>query len=237
MTEVLGYSIYDNTKAMLLNTIMDTPHKLHIVSGNPEVLHTGLSNKELFDNFSDANSIIIPDGAGVVIASRLIGQPVREKIAGIEVMEAVLSCCEKEGKAVYLLGAQQDVLEQCINNLSSKYARLKIAGFHNGFFNLSDCGEIIKDINNKKPFAVFVAMGCPRQELFITKYMNSIDASVFMGVGGSFDVLAGRVQRAPRWMIRLNLEWLYRVSKEPWRIKRLGSIPKFLYKAVIRRGV
>lgn len=89
----------------------------------------------------------------------------------------------------------------------------------------------------KQPYVLFVAMGCPRQETFIAKYMNVLPCKVFMGVGGSFDVIAGKVNRAPKWMINIGLEWLYRVVKEPWRIKRLSSIPKFIFKVIINKYV
>lgn len=233
MVNILGYNIYSNTKKNLVNLIFNRDKKLHIVSGNPEVLYTGLHNDMLFNNFTSSNSIIIPDGAGVVIASKILNRPVDEKIAGIELMEAILNNCEKENKTIYLLGAQNEILQECINNINKKFPKLNIIGSHNGYFNLEDCSEIIDDINSKSPFALFVAMGCPRQEIFITKYMEKLNCKIFMGVGGSFDVFAGKVNRAPQWMISSNLEWLYRVSKEPWRIKRLGSIPKFLVKAVL----
>ena len=101
--------------------------------------------------------------------------------------------------------------------------------YKNGFFDLDDCGDIIEDIREKDPWAIFVAMGSPRQEKFIEEHNNELPCKIFMGVGGSFDVFAGNVKRAPKWMINMGLEWLYRVSKEPWRIKRLTSIPKFLW--------
>jgi N-acetylglucosaminyldiphosphoundecaprenol N-acetyl-beta-D-mannosaminyltransferase len=143
-----------------------------------------------------------------------------------------LKICENENKGIYLIGAKQDVLNDCLINLHTKYPDLNIVGSHNGFFDMDNCEDILTDIEKKKPYVLFVAMGCPRQEKFIVKYMDRLHCSIFMGVGGSFDVIAGRVKRAPKWMINFGLEWLYRVSKEPWRIKRLGSIPKFLLKVI-----
>ena len=96
--------------------------------------------------------------------------------------------------------------------------------------------EILEEIKEKKPMAVFVAMGCPRQEKFIVRYMDELPCKIFMGVGGSFDVIAEKVNRAPRWMIDIGMEWAYRVAKEPWRIKRLGSIPKFIWTVTKSRG-
>ncbi|APH16408.1 glycosyltransferase, WecB/TagA/CpsF family protein [Clostridium sporogenes] len=233
-TEMLGYSIFNGSKEELLN-IIDKYKKANIISGNPEVLYNGLNNEELFKNFTDKNSIIIPDGVGVVLASKIIKNPVKEKIAGIELMDAILKKCNENGKAVYLLGTTEDVLKECERKLLIKYRNLNIVGKHNGFFDMDDCKDILEDIKESKPYALFIAMGCPRQEKFISKYMDELPCKVYMGVGGSFDVFAGKVKRAPRWMINCNLEWLYRVVKEPYRIKRLASIPKFLLKVVLNK--
>ncbi|EPY2307972.1 WecB/TagA/CpsF family glycosyltransferase [Clostridium sporogenes] len=233
-TEMLGYSIFNGSKEELLN-IIDKYEKVNIISGNPEVLYNGLNNEELFKNFTDKDSIIIPDGVGVVLASKIIKNPVKEKIAGIEVMNSILEKCNENGKAVYLLGTTEDVLKECERKLLIKYKNLNIVGKHNGFFEMDDCKDILEDIKKSKPYALFIAMGCPRQEKFISKYMDKLPCKIYMGVGGSFDVFAGKVKRAPRWMIDCNLEWLYRVVKEPYRIKRLASIPKFLLKVALNK--
>jgi len=225
---ILNYKIFNKSKTELLDEIFARTEKTHIISGNPEVLSNGLTNKMLFDNFTSNNSIIIPDGVGVVISAKIVKEPVKEKIPGIEVMDEILRICEKEGKSVYLIGSKQENLELCIKSLNVKYCKLCICGSHNGYFDINNCKELLEDINKKIPFAVFVAMGAPRQELFIAKYMENLNASVFMGVGGSFDNYAGIIKRAPKWMINIGVEWLYRVAKEPFRIKRLSVIPKFI---------
>ncbi|MPN46979.1 N-acetylglucosaminyldiphosphoundecaprenol N-acetyl-beta-D-mannosaminyltransferase [bioreactor metagenome] len=130
------------------------------------------------------------------------------------------------------MGASQETIEQCVLNLKKKYPELNILGYHNGFFDQENCNDIIEDIKEKSPYALFVAMGAPRQENFIIKYMDELPCKVFMGVGGSFDGIAGKVKRAPKWMINIGLEWFYRVAKEPWRAKRLSSIPKFLIQVI-----
>ncbi|MBD5588419.1 WecB/TagA/CpsF family glycosyltransferase [Clostridium botulinum] len=233
-TEMLGYSVFNSSKEELLN-IIDKYEKVNIISGNPEVLYNGLNNEELFKNFTDKDSIIIPDGVGVVLASKIIKSPVKEKIAGIEVMDSILKKCNENGKAVYLLGTTEDVLKECERKLLIKYKNLNIVGKHNGFFDMDSCKDILEAIRESRPYALFIAMGCPRQEKFISKYMNELPCNIYMGVGGSFDVFAGKVKRAPRWMINCNLEWLYRVVKEPYRIKRLASIPKFLLKVALNK--
>lgn len=226
-TKIFQYEIFNENMESLLKNINNF-EKVHIVSGNPEVLRTGLQSDILLDNFTSKNSIIIPDGISTVICSKIVGQPVKEKIAGIELMDCIVKKCEKENQGIYLLGASQETVDMCNINLRTKYRNLNILGSHDGFFDLDNCEEILQDIEQVNPQVLFVAMGCPRQELFITKYMDRLPCSIFMGVGGSFDIIAGNLKRAPKWMINIGLEWLYRVSKEPFRIKRLSVIPKFI---------
>lgn len=226
-TRIFEYEIFSDSMKELISSISNF-EKVHIVSGNPEVLITGLKNSEMMKNFTGENSIIIPDGISTVICSKIVRQPVKEKIAGIEVMDALVRKCEKENQGIFLLGATQDIVDMCNINLRTKYPKLNVAGTHDGYFNLDDCEELLLNIERAKPEVLFVAMGCPRQEMFIIKYMHRLPCRVFMGVGGSFDIVAGKLNRAPKWMINLGLEWLYRVVKEPFRIKRLASIPKFI---------
>lgn len=230
-SKILNYYVFNKSKSELMQYITNFK-KVHIISGNPEVLYSGLYDASLFKGCNKDNSLIIPDGIGVVVASKIVREPVKEKIAGIEVMDEIIKTCEEDGKGIYLLGAKQEIIDECIIKLKAKYNALRIVGSHNGYFDMNSCEDILQNIKNSKPYAVFVAMGCPRQEKFINMYMNILPASVYMGVGGSFDVIAGKVNRAPRWMIKLGLEWLYRVSKEPWRIRRLGVIPKLLLKVI-----
>lgn len=225
--DVLGYKVFKNSLVDAVNYVNEF-NKIHIISGNPEVLYTGLNNKVLFENFTSKDSFIIPDGVGVQIASKILKTPVKEKIAGIDLMKEIINKASLENKSIYLLGTTDENLKACVANLVIKYPGINITGYKNGFFDINNPIEIINEIKEKKPHAIFVAMGCPRQEEFIVRYMDELPCKIFMGVGGSFDVIAEKVNRAPKWMIKLGLEWLYRVLKEPWRIKRLGSIPKFL---------
>ena len=226
-TRIFQYEIFDDSIEELIRSINNF-EKVHIVSGNPEVLLNGLQNSDLLDNFTSKNSIIIPDGISTVICSKIVGQTVKEKIAGVELMDSLVKKCEKEKQGIYLLGSTKETVDMCNINLRTKYRKLNILGSHDGYFEMDNCEEILKEIEKVKPQVLFVAMGCPRQEIFITKYMDRLPCSVFMGVGGSFDIIAGNVKRAPKWMINIGMEWLYRVAKEPFRIKRLSSIPKFI---------
>ena len=230
-TNILGYKVFNETKENFLREI-DKRDKTIVISGNPEILYNGLENEKLNKLFNGKDSIIIPDGVGTVIAAKMVKNPVKEKIAGIEVMKAIIEKCEKEGKGIYLLGAEEEILKLCKENIKKTFPNIKIVGSHNGFFDLNNCNDIIEDIKKSNPWGLFIAMGCPRQENFIVNYIDELNCNFYMPVGGSFDVFAGKVNRAPKWMLSLGLEWLYRVLKEPWRIKRLGVIPKFLLRVL-----
>jgi N-acetylglucosaminyldiphosphoundecaprenol N-acetyl-beta-D-mannosaminyltransferase len=225
--DILGYKIFSSTKDKCLEKAFNYD-KVHIVSGNPEVLFTALNNKELLYNFKSERALIIPDGVGIQISGKILKTEVKEKIAGIELMKDIIKKCVEEGKGIYLLGASQENLNACVANLLTMYPKLNLLGYKNGFFDINNPKDILDDIKKAKPEVLFVAMGCPRQENFIVKYMDELPVRIFMGVGGSFDVIGEKVKRAPRWMINIGMEWAYRVIKEPKRIKRLGSIPKFL---------
>lgn len=226
-TKILEFKVFNKDKRTLMNYI-EGFEKVNIISGNPEILFNGLNNPMLKETFNDKSSVIIPDGIGTVIASRILKAPVKEKIAGIELVREILIKANSERKSIYLLGAKQEVLEKCVENIKKEFPNLKVSGFHNGFFDLDNCDDIIEDVKISEPWAIFVAMGSPRQEIFINKVMDNLNTHIFMGVGGVFDVFAGELKRAPKWMLALGLEWLYRVIKEPFRIKRLTVIPKFL---------
>lgn len=233
---ILEFKVYNKTLKECMEKIK-TLQKVHIISGNPEVLYTGLHNKTLLENFTSNKALIIPDGVGTQICAKILKTPVEEKIAGIELMKEIIKDCENTGEGIYLLGSSQENLNACIINLVKDYPRLNILGYKNGFFDIDNPKEILDEIKEKKPYAVFVAMGCPRQENFIVKYMDILPSKIFMGVGGSVDVIGEKVNRAPRWMINIGMEWFYRVAKEPWRIKRLGSIPKFIYLVATNKKV
>ncbi|OAV38812.1 WecB/TagA/CpsF family glycosyltransferase [Clostridium saccharobutylicum] len=222
-TKILDFKVFNEDKDSLINYI-EKLSKVNIISGNPEVLFNGLNNPKLKQNFNDKNSVIIPDGVGTVLASKLLNSPVKEKIAGIDVVKEIFIKANQEGKSIYLLGSREEVLTKCVKNIETEFPNLKIVGSHNGFFDLNNCENIIQEIKLSEPWAIFVAMGSPRQEIFIEKIMPIVNTKVFMGVGGVFDIFAGELKRAPKWMISLGLEWLYRVIKEPFRIKRLISL-------------
>lgn len=233
-SKIRGFKVFNKDFNTCISYILEKAKtgKVHVVSGNPEVLTFGEKDKLLNDEFKKDTTVIIPDGIGVVIASKFAGEPVSEKIAGIEVVEKLLSIYEKENKGIFLLGAKEEVIVDTYKSIQVKYPKLNITGYNNGYFDIDNCDELIDRINEGNPEAIFVAMGCPRQEKFIRKYFDKLNCKVFMGIGGAFDVISGKSNRAPRWMINCGLEWLYRVIKEPFRIKRLAVIPKYILKVI-----
>lgn len=233
--ELLGYKIFSDNKEELLKEI-ENKKRVNIISGNPEVLYNGIKNEFLKNSFTKEDALIIPDGVGTLLAAKINGIDITEKIAGIEVMNMLLDEARDKNLKVFLLGAKEEILIKCKEKIKENYDGINIVGSNNGFFDLDNCDDLIEKINESKADILFVAMGAPRQEVFIEKYKDKLCCKIFMGVGGSFDVFAGNVNRAPQFMINIGMEWLYRVAKEPWRIKRLGSIPKFLVLSLKERG-
>ncbi|EPB8257641.1 WecB/TagA/CpsF family glycosyltransferase [Clostridium perfringens] len=233
--ELLGYKIFSDNKEELLKEI-ENKKRVNIISGNPEVLYNGIKNEFLRNSFTKEDALIIPDGVGTLLAAKINGIDITEKIAGIEVMNMLLEEARDKNLKVFLLGAKEETLIKCKEKIKENYDVINIVGSNNGFFDLDNCDDLIEKINESKADILFVAMGAPRQEVFIEKYKDKLCCKIFMGVGGSFDVFAGNVNRAPQFMINIGMEWLYRVAKEPWRIKRLGSIPKFLVLSLKERG-
>ncbi|MDV5106633.1 WecB/TagA/CpsF family glycosyltransferase [Clostridium perfringens] len=233
--ELLGYKIFSDNKEELLKAI-ENKKRVNIISGNPEVLYNGIKNEFLKNSFTKEDALIIPDGVGTLLATKINGIDITEKIVGIEVMNMLLEEARDKNLKVFLLGAKEDTLIKCEEKIKENYDGINIVGSNNGFFDLDNCDDLIEKINESKVDILFVAMGAPRQEVFIEKYKDKLCCKIFMGVGGSFDVFVGNVNRAPQFMINIGMEWLYRVAKEPWRIKRLGSIPKFLVLSIKERG-
>lgn len=236
-SNLTGYKIYSGSKKDLVFQIENYLSgdlkfkKLNIVSGNPEVLLNGINIESLNKFFKREDNLIIPDGIGVILLLKVFKKYVTEKITGIEIMEEVLKILNQRNLGAYFLGAKFENLQLAIENIKSIYRNIRISGFRDGYFDESEIPNIIEEIKSSGANVLFVAMGSPRQDIFISRCMDILDCNIFMGVGGSFDLYSGKVKRAPDLMINLGLEWLYRVWNEPYRLKRLVSIPKFMLKS------
>ena len=202
--------------------------KMFIVTANPETFMKSETDFELNKLLVDNNTILVPDGIGIVKAARSIKYDVNERITGIDIAVKLLEYANELNKSVYLFGAKQDVIDKMIEVLARDYPHLKLAGASNGYVTNKD--KVFGEIAKTDADIVMVAMGIPIQEKLIYKHLNKFKKGIFIGVGGSFDVISGSKKRAPKVFIKLNLEWLYRILLEPKRIKRFyDSNIKFLF--------
>lgn len=179
--------------------------------------------------------LVTPDGAGVVWAARVLGLPIWERVSGVDLMQRVCELAALHGYGVYLLGAEPGVAEAAAAKLAERYPGLTITGTHHGYFTPEEEPAIVARIAELRPDILFVAFGLPKQEKWIRRHSEQLQVPVAVGVGGSFDVICGKLKRAPRWMQVAGLEWLYRTIKEPKRIKRLGALPRFMLLALAER--
>lgn len=203
--------------------------KKFIVTANPETFMKSESDKEIKKILEDEGTVIVPDGIGIVKAAKMLGYNIKERITGIDIANKLLEYANELNKSIYLLGAKPEVIEDMKVMIASKYPNIKIIGAVDGY--VKDKDKVFKDIIKNKPDIVMVALGIPAQEKLIYKYLDKFNKGIFIGVGGSFDVMSGHKKRAPKLFIKLNLEWLYRILKEPKRIKRFyDSNVKFLFK-------
>ncbi|MGB9808926.1 MAG: WecB/TagA/CpsF family glycosyltransferase, partial [Caldanaerobacter sp.] len=209
--------------------------RLHIVATpNAEIIMMAQKDEEYKRILNDTD-LNVPDGSGVVFASRVFNEPLKERVAGFDLMIEFIKWAAFHGISIYLLGAKPEVVEKAKANLEKSYPSINIVGVHHGYFNEKEEEMVIEDINTKNPEVLFVALGAPRQEKWIYKNRDKLKVKIAMGVGGSFDVIAGKSKRAPAIYRRLGLEWLYRLIKEPWRYKRMMALPKFAFKVLFAR--
>jgi N-acetylglucosaminyldiphosphoundecaprenol N-acetyl-beta-D-mannosaminyltransferase len=227
--KVLGYpvDVVDEARALsVIEQAWSAQRRLHIVTLNAEMVVAAQQDGELDRIIREAH-LIIPDGAGVVWAVRLSGQQIN-RLPGVELSLAALNRAAQLGRKVALIGARQEVLEKLLYELPTQMPGLQIVASHNGFFTEEDAEAVAEQIADHKPDLVLVALGVPKQEFFIDRFAHAFPQAVMVGVGGSFDVWAGEVKRAPKVMRDLHLEWLYRLAVEPWRWRRMGSsLPNF----------
>lgn len=172
--------------------------------------------------------LVTPDGAGILLGSKWLGTPLASRVSGVDVAKHICAMAAEGGWSVYFLGAAPGVAEAAAENLKKDYPNLKIAGIHDGYFSTSQDAEIAALVKASGAKAILVAMGIPRQEKLIHQYMNDMGVCVAIGVGGSFDVFSGNVNRAPVWMQRHGLEWLYRLAQNPKKISKVAALPKFM---------
>ena len=197
----------------------------YVVTPNPEIVETCRENPEANRVINEAD-LVLPDGIGVIKGAAMLGTPLKERTPGIEFASHLMGRMAEEGLSLYLLGAKPGVAELAAEKLVEKYPGLKIAGTHDGYF--KEDGPVVDAIAASGADCVFVCLGAPKQEFWIKKNGPSTGARLLCGLGGSLDVFAGTVERAPKFWCDHGLEWFYRLCKEPKRIGRMMKLPLFL---------
>ncbi len=205
-----------------------------IVTPNSEIIVRGSRDKDLSRIIASAD-LVIPDGIGLVYASRLKGDPLKERVTGIDFLNCALDRLELSGKSIFLLGGQPGIADEAAKKMKRAFPNLKVAGTRHGFFSVDEERGLIAEINESEADLLCVALGSPKQEKFMDRHHKSLNVRVAIGVGGSLDVWAGMVKRAPRFYRKFGLEWLYRLMKQPSRYKRMAALPIFMMKVLFAK--
>ncbi len=226
--EKLYSKTFDEFNAILKEKL-EKDEKFFIITANPETFMKSEEDNILHELLYSDKSFLVPDGIGIVKAARSIGYDVKERITGIDITYNLLQYANELGKSIYLFGAKEDVIIKLNEVIKEKYPNIQIKGVQNGYIKNKD--EEFNKIASLEPDIVLVALGIPEQEKLIYRHLDKFKKGIFIGVGGSFDVISGMKKRAPKIFIKLNLEWLYRIMCEPKRLKRFyDSNVKFLFK-------
>ena len=197
----------------------------YVVTPNPEIVEVCRENPEAMTVVNGAD-LVLPDGIGVVKGAAMLGTPLKGRVPGIEFAAGLMAEMAKSGKTLYLLGAKPGVADLAAEKLKGNFPGLNIVGTHDGYF--KEDGPIVEDIRKSGADVVFVCLGAPKQEFWMTKNGPASGAHLMCGLGGSLDVFAGVVERAPKFWCDHGLEWFYRLCKEPKRIGRMMKLPLFL---------
>lgn len=210
------------------------------IAGNRQIRQVSVNAGKIVDMQKDRElresvnncDLISADGQAVVWASRILGQPLKERVAGIDLMERLMERAAERGYRVYLFGAREAVVEKVVGKYRDRYGSQIIAGYRNGYFREEEEADIAAEIGRSGANILFVAISSPKKEIFLYKHRKSLnDINFIMGVGGSFDVVSGEIRRAPLWVQKAGLEWLYRFLQEPgrmWRRYLVGNT-KFIW--------
>lgn len=202
-----------------------------IVTPNSEIVVNAGKNPQLMEAIKKAE-MVIPDGIGLVYASKILKHPLEERVTGIDFLGRALKHLSETEKTVFLFGSKPGTAEKAGAKMEEAYPGLKIVGTRNGYFKPEEEEEILQEINEAAPDLLCVALGSPKQELFVLKYKDRLKAKAAIGVGGSLDVWSGDLKRAPEFYRKHGLEWLYRFIQEPSRYKRMAALPLFMLKVV-----
>lgn len=210
-----------------IKELIERGRPAHIITLNAEIVYQAQASQDLREIINNAD-LITPDGIGIVWAGRKLGFNIRERVTGIDLVYRLCQAAPVEEWKIYLLGSAPGVAEAAARQLAVAYPGLQICGTHHGYFQEEDMPAMVQEIRELAPHILFVALGAPKQEMWIKKYKEQMGVPACIGVGGSLDVIAGYKKRAPGWIVKLNLEWLYRLLAEPSRFRRQLVLPKFV---------
>jgi N-acetylglucosaminyldiphosphoundecaprenol N-acetyl-beta-D-mannosaminyltransferase len=202
-----------------------------LLAVNPEKVIRAQQDRKLLDLLRSAD-LLIPDGIGIVIAARILGLGRSARVPGSELMPKLCERAASKSYTVFLFGASAEVNRQAVSVLQDRFPAIRIVGSHHGYVTDKEMPMVIADINECQPDLLFVALGSPHQELWIARYLPELKVKVCQGVGGTFDVIAGRVKRAPLLFRSMHLEWFYRLFSQPSRIFRQTALPIFVYQVL-----
>ena len=212
------YNEEENIFYSILEDLLTTNKKKFIITVNPEIIMKSYKNIEIKEMLLNDNNILVPDGISIIKKAKQYNINIKERITGVDISSKAFEICNKNKKSIYLFGSKKEVLDKLIININQKYPNINIVGFSDGY--VEDKDKIMQEIISLSPDLILIALGVPNQELLINKYIEKAKKGVFIGVGGTFDVLSGCKKRAPKLFIKLNLEWMYRIICEPTRLKR-----------------
>ena len=203
----------------------------YVVTPNPEIVWLCKENPDFAALVSKAR-LVLADGVGITLGAKILGQPLKARVPGVDFAAALFAELAKHGQSVFLYGAKPGIAERAGMNLEQQYPGLQIVGTANGYGNST---SVVEAIRTAKPDFLLVCLGAPRQEEFMAKYQGTLGVGLMAGLGGTLDVLAGEVTRAPKGWQKLGLEWLYRLLKDPRRAKRMLKLPLFLFAVIGQR--
>ena len=216
--------------------IFQQPGCSMIVTPNSEIVQNASKDEELRSLIASAD-LIIPDGIGLVYASKVMGCPLSERVTGIDFLESIIARLAQTGESIFFFGSKPGVADEAADRMKKKYPGLRVAGTQNGYFQPEEEALIVKQINESGADFLCVALGAPKQERFIAQHRDEFTSvRGAIGVGGSLDVWAGNLKRAPEFYRNHGLEWLYRVIQQPTRFKRMLTLPVFMLRVIFRRG-
>lgn len=216
---------YDEALARMEEFIADgRPHQVTTV--NPEFIMTAQGDPSFAQILNRAH-LNLPDGQGLIWAASLLGVSLRERVTGVDTVIRLAQLSAEKGYSIFLLGAGEGVAEAAAQELQRRFPRLEIAGTYAGSPAPEEDDRITERIRRANPHLLLVAYGAPHQEKWISRNMGRVAVPVSMGVGGAFDFVSGAATRAPTWVQRLGLEWLYRLAHQPWRWRRMLALPRF----------